>query len=205
MVLGCVVLSGIYWDYQRNKNKPQYATDKPVLYLYPTEKTVVDVRLDYNGRLTFTYPEYRDGWRVTAYPDGRLICDGEEYAYLFWEGKTDVELDFSKGFVVKGEDTVAFLREKLAYMGLLPREYNDFITYWAPKMQENAYNLITFQWSAYNDIAVLKITPEPDSVLRVFMAYKPLEKPVEIEEPPLPTFERRGFTVVEWGGTCVEK
>ena len=45
--------------------------------------------------------------------------------------------DFSRGFVVRGSDTAAFLREKLAYMGLTPREYNEFIVYWLPRMQNN--------------------------------------------------------------------
>ena len=42
------------------------------------------------------------------------------------------------------------------------------------------------------------------SVLRVFMAYKKLNKPVEIEKPDIKEFHRRGFTVVEWGGTEVK-
>lgn len=71
-------------------------------------------------------------------------------------------------------------------------------------MQNNKYNLITFQGKAYTDNAVLDITPQPDSVLRVFMAYKPLDEYREIEEQQLTPFERKGFTVVEWGGTCVD-
>ena len=50
-------------------------------------------------------------------------------------------------------------------------------------------------------MAKLEITPNPDSVLRVFMVYKPLEEKNEIEEPVLESFDRNGFTVVEWGGT----
>ena len=72
-------------------------------------------------------------------------------------------------------------------------------------MQENPYNLITFQTDAYTDSAVLHITPEPDSILRVFMAYQALKEPVEIEKPALEGFERVGFTVVEWGGTEITK
>lgn len=67
-------------------------------------------------------------------------------------------------------------------------------------MQENPYNLITFQQEAYTEQAPLTITPAPDSMLRVFMAYQPLEKPVEIPEQTLQPFERTGFAVVEWGG-----
>ena len=67
-------------------------------------------------------------------------------------------------------------------------------------MEPNPYNLIAFQSEAYTDSARLTITPEPDSVLRVFMAWKPLEAPVEIPAQDLPAFARSGFAAVEWGG-----
>lgn len=175
---------------------------KPVIYLYPDSTQEVSVTLDYAGELTCTYPEYNDGWHVTAHPDGTLVdaATGEKYSYLFWEGISDTEYDFSKGYVVAGEDTAEFLEEKLAELGLNRKEANEFIVYWLPRMQENAYNLISFQNEIYTDAAKLEISPKPDSILRVFMAYKALEKPIEIEEPVIEPFERDGFTVVEWGG-----
>ena len=110
----------------------------------------------------------------------------------------------SRGFVVKGKDTAVFLQDKLSEMGLTPKEYNEFIVYWLPKMQDNPYNLITFQGKSYTNSAKLKVDSKPDSVLRVFMAYKKLNKPVEIEKPDIKEFHRRGFTVVEWGGREVK-
>ena len=178
---------------------------KPVIYLYPTEPTSVKVKLDYKGKLTCTYPDYNGGWEVTAYPNGRIIDQktGKEYSYLFWEGVTDVEYDFSRGFVVKGEDTAEFLQKTLAEIGLTPVEYNEFIVYWLPRMQNNPYNLISFQSDIYTESAKLEISPSPDSLLRVFMAYRPLSAPIDIEPQTFDTFVRRGFTVVEWGGTEV--
>lgn len=179
---------------------------KPVIYLYPTEKTHVKVSLDFGGKLICTYPQYNGVWDVTASPDGTLInnTDGKQYSYLFWEGTSNTAYDLSKGFVVKGSDTAEFLQEKLSYLGLTPKEYNEFIVYWLPKMQDNKYNLITFQGKAYTDTAKLDITPEPDSIQRVFMAYQPLEKPIIIEEQVLTPFERTGFSVIEWGGTEIQ-
>lgn len=183
----------------------QYMAKKPVIYLYPEETTDVEVKLDYEGELLCTYPVYQNGWSVTAEPDGTLTdADGKEYSYLFWEGIPDVEYDFSKGYVVKGTDTAEFLETKLAELGLNAKEANEFIVYWLPVMQNNPYNLITFQTDKYTDSAKLHITPEPDSILRVFMSYKVLEKPIEIEEPTITPFERTGFTVVEWGGSEVK-
>ncbi|MDR0838938.1 MAG: hypothetical protein LBN99_04775 [Oscillospiraceae bacterium] len=184
---------------------PPPAPEKPVIYLYPTAPTEVTVKLDFAGTLGTTYPAYDGGWRVTAHPDGTLVAaDGSEYSYLFWDGVGGAEYDFDSGFVVAGADTAEFLREKLAYLGLTPREYNEFIVYWLPQMEQNAYNLIAFQGAAYTDSARLDVSPEPDSVLRVFMAYKPLESAIDVPEQTLVPFTRAGFTVVEWGGASVK-
>lgn len=180
--------------------------EKPVIYLYPEKAEEVSVWLDYDGELICTYPAYENGWHVIARPDGTLqdLRDGQEYSYLFWEGTADTQYDMSTGFVVKGDDTAAFLQEKLSELGLTPAEYNEFIVYWLPKMQENPWNLITFQTDAYTSQAALHIEPEPDSVIRVFMVYQALEKPIDVPEPVLRSVSREGFTVVEWGGTEVK-
>ena len=174
---------------------------KPVIYLYPEEETEVTVRLDYDGTLTCTYPAYEDGWTVTAAPDGTLRDEaGQTYSYLYWEGVARTEYDFSRGFCVPGADTAAFLEDALARLGLTRREANEFIVYWLPRMEANPYNLIAFQAEDYTNHARLTVTPEPDSLLRVFMAWKPLEAPAGLPAQELPAFNRTGFTVVEWGG-----
>ncbi len=174
---------------------------KPVIYLYPEEETEVTVRLDYDGTLTCTYPAYEDGWTVTAAPDGTLRDEaGQTYSYLYWEGVARTEYDFSRGFCVPGAETAAFLEDALARLGLTRREANEFIVYWLPRMEANPYNLIAFQAEDYTNHARLTVTPEPDSLLRVFMAWKPLEAPADLPAQELPAFKRTGFTVVEWGG-----
>lgn len=174
---------------------------KPVIYLYPEKETEVSVRLDYDGALTCAYPAYDGAWTVTAAPDGTLTDEaGQTYNYLYWEGAAQTEYDFSQGFCVPGADTAAFLEDALSRLGLTRREANEFIVYWLPRMEPNPYNLIAFQAEAYTDHARLTVTPEPDSLLRVFMAWKPLEAPMDLPTQELPTFKRTGFTVVEWGG-----
>lgn len=174
---------------------------KPVAYLYPEAELEVTVKLDFDGDLTCTYPAYNDGWTVTARPDGTLTdAGGQTYNYLYWEGISNTDYDFSQGFCVPGRETAAFLEDALAQLGLTRREANEFIVYWLPRMENTPYNLISFQTDAYTDHAVLTVTPEPDSMLRVFMAWKPLDAPVELPAQDLPAFQRTGFTVVEWGG-----
>ena len=188
------------------KNIPQEEVDaKPVIYLYPEKETAVDVSLDYKGELTCTYPEYDGGWSVIAKPDGTLFDKNEkEYNYLYWEGTTDVEYDFSKGFCIKGEDSAKFLETALEKLGLTRREANEFIVYWLPLMEQNEYNVISFQTEAYTKNAELNISPAPDCMIRVFMAWYGAYEKVEIPEQKLTAPERHGFTVVEWGGSEVK-
>ncbi|MBI5470301.1 hypothetical protein HY968_03210 [Candidatus Kaiserbacteria bacterium] len=180
---------------------------KPVIYLYPTKKEEVTVHLHYNGRLTSTDPPYDEaigGWRVIARPDGTLtnLADYKEYSYLFWEGADyPLTVDQTRGFVVKGSDTREFLQSKLVELGLIPREYNEFIAFWLPRMEHNAYNFIQFVGDEYTKNAPLSISPKPDSMLRVFMAYKPLNQYVKVAPQKIAPFVRKGFSVIEWGGT----
>jgi len=191
-----------------NNIDPLYLDAKPIIYFYPQAHTVCSAKIILNGELTCTYPAHNaDGWEnFTAYPDGTLIFpDGKEYYALYWEGIQHTEWDFSKGFCVKGEDTASFLEWALAEQGLNTREANEFIIYWLPLMQDNPYNVISFQTAAYTEGAVLEISPAPDSLLRVFMAYYPTEKEIDITPQTFDKFVRNGFAVVEWGGTQVRE
>lgn len=179
---------------------------KPVIYLYPEEETICSVKVNLDGKFTSTYPDHGQlGWReFVAAPDGTLtFADMSQYYCLFWEGRMNTKWDFSRGYCVKGTDTAAFLSEILLKMGLSFREANEFIIYWLPQMQDNPYNVIAFQGDNYQAGAELEITPKPDSLLRIFMAWRPSERFVPMAEPVVEPFVRRGFTVVEWGGTKV--
>ena len=174
---------------------------KPVIYLYPPIESEITVTLDFNGTLTTTIPPYQDGWTVTASPDGTLTDrEGNRYPYLFWEGVTTGLLPIDKGFCVRGEETEAFLLDILPRLGLIEREYTEFIDYWLPFMKNNPYNIISFQTDAYEALAPLTISPAPDAVLRVFMSFYASQKAIEIPAQRIEPFVRHGFTVVEWGG-----
>lgn len=178
---------------------------KPVIYLYPEKETDVSVELTLDGRLTCTYPKYSEGWVVTAAPDGTLTDkNGQTYNYLYWEGETYAKYDMSKGFCVKGKDTAAFLEGALEQLGLTRREANEFIVYWLPHMEQNPYNIISFQTDAYTNAAELKVSPEPDTLIRVFMAWKKADSYIPLPEQDLSAVQRSGFTVVEWGGTEIQ-
>ena len=183
------------------------APEKPVIYLYPEDDTVCSVRVDIDGKLTCAYPDHGDdGWQnFVARPDGTLVFpNGREYYCLYWEGVANFTPDFSTGFCVKGSESAEFLENILEEIGLTEREANEFIIYWLPRLEQNKYNLISFNAEKYCASARLEITPTPDSILRVFMSAKAVDSFVEIVPEGFDGFDREGFTVVEWGGCIVE-
>lgn len=180
---------------------------KPVIYLYPQQDaTEITVKLDYNGTLTTLDPAFNidNGWSVVANTNGQITLDDKTYGYLFWEGNPGNQYDFYSGFCVKGSETEALLKEKLPYLGLNDSETSAFISYWLPMMKDNKYNVISFQEGAYTNNAKLEVTPKPDSVIRVFMAWYPSEKEVKILPQDISGASRSGFSVVEWGGNKVK-
>lgn len=193
---------------KENIEKPNPETAKPVIYLYPEQETKVNVQLTFNGTLTSTYPTLPpEGWTVTAQPDGTLTDEeGRSYRYLFWEGVADVDWKQDSGFLVKAEDAREFLEQSLTQMGLNELEQNDFITYWLPKLEKNGESFVTFAAEQYTDNAILTVTPQPDSVLRVQMLISKVDDSnraafQKLPEQELPRFEREGFVLVEWGST----
>ena len=181
---------------------------KPIIYLYPTEETQVNVQLGNKEQITCSYPKYTTGWNVIAQPNGDLkdIDTNKNLYSLYYESDNVVEFQVEKdGFIVKGEDSAEFLEEKLKILGLTDREAEEFIIYWLPKLESNKYNYIRFATREEIDANMpLTITPEPDTTIRILMEYKGLENTIEVEKQSLETPERKGFVAVEWGGTEIK-
>ena len=182
---------------------PDTSIKKPLIYLYPEQETDVTVELGQPDKISTSYPKYESGWRVKAAPNGDLVDlrSGRELYGLYWEGDSVGFGMTDEGFVVRGEDTAAFLEEKLAILGLTDREAEEFIVYWLPKMEKNKFNYIRFATKKeIEEYMPLKVTPTPDTTIRVAMGAKALDEPIEIKEQKLESGMRKGFTVVEWGG-----
>jgi hypothetical protein len=182
---------------------------KPVIYLYPTAKIDITVQLDFKGKLLTTFPEYKDKWDVTVYPDGRIFDKKTNrfYASLFWDGSQvfpQEHYNYKDGFVVVKKDLTSFLIQKLEFMGLNNNETNEFVQYWLPILEKNETNCIHF-WvnTDYNTISRNIIAPKPETELRIFMEFYAVDKTFKIPEQNLRRTERKGFTLVEWGGSDV--
>ena len=179
---------------------------KPIIYLYPKEQTNVKIHFNLK-KTTFTtvYPKFtsENEWNVHASPNGDIKIGDKKYPYLFWEAESYINQDFSKGFIVKNEDAESFLEEKLKLIGLNEKESCDFITFWLPQIIKNKLSLLSFQTEEFFRNFEEKIEPKPDSVLRVFLSIKKIDKKCDVEEQQLTKVERKGFTVVEWGGSMI--
>ena len=184
----------------------QYCSLKPIIYIYPTSETEVNVKLWTPENLSHTYPKYnpKKWWNVIAQPNWDLedMDTWRKLYALYREWKSDNETNFDEWFVVAWKDIIPFLEEKLAILWLNERESEEFIVYRLPQMEDNKYNLIGFETKAQQDENMpLNITPTPDTVIRVMMDWKAIDEPIDIPEQQLFTSERTGFTVVEWWGS----
>lgn len=196
---------------KKNKEKKNYRQEvrKPIIYIYPKTKQSVSIQFQDPSILAHTYPKYenQNSWEVIASPNGNLYHEKTKRNYyaLYWEGIGDNYKKYlSTGFVFSGQDSISFLEEKLAILGLNEREINEFIIYWLPKMEKNKYNLVHFMTEEWDKKAPLIINPKPDTLIRIFMIYKPLNKKQDIIPQKLEKRTRRGYSVIEWGGHIID-
>lgn len=177
--------------------------EKPVLYLYPKEdNTRVTVSFSHPSLLTTTYPRYDRYWSVTANRNGDLYDDNGKYYYgLYWEEDGVSSVDFSTGFFVTKDNAISFLEDKLSHLGLNDKERNEFIMYWLPVLEKNGNSLVYFELTDEREsFNSLRITPRPDSLLRLSIHIKKVDGYTNVKEQKLPSFERKGFSAIEWGG-----
>ena len=73
--------------------------------------------------------------------------------------------------------------------------------YFLPILENNEKSLVYFELTKEREQNnKLIITPKPDSLLRVTIHIKKVNKETTIKEEKLETFKRIGFSAVEWGG-----
>lgn len=176
---------------------------KPLIYIYPKEDIDLTIKFKNTHLLTHTYPKYKDSWNVHVNKNSNIYDYDTKRNYygLYWEAIDNTSIDMKEGFIVKGSDTVKFLEEKLSILGLNEREINEFIIYWIDKLENNNYNYIYFRTTdEVNKYMPLEFSEEPDTLIRVIMDFKPLDKKINVKEQQLSKQDRIGFTVVEWGG-----
>lgn len=197
------------YEVRMERSDIRITVDKPVIYLYPEEETEVELKLNIAGDPIFFYPAYENGWKFTASESGELTFGDNAYNYLFWEAaqsRTFSEEELKTGFNVKKGDVVSFLEQKLTLAGLNSKEQADFITYWGPRLSANELNFVRFEFNeACNRYAEIDISPEPAHVYRLYMTWMKIESELDVVPQKIETFNRDGFTVLEWGGSELDQ
>lgn len=179
---------------------------KPVIYVYPEKAMDVSVSINIKeGKFTVVYPKFNEGdnsWKIRANPNGDIEINNRKYPYLFYECDSYFNQETNEGFIVDDKTASDFLEEKLKFLGLNDKEMTDFITFWLPVLLKNKLSICTFQSQEFFDHIPLNVSPKPDTLIRIFLTIKKIDSPIEIKEQKLQHHERKGFTVVEWGGSC---
>lgn len=189
---------------------PEYSMQaecgKPVIYLYPSKDTQVSVKVGAN--ITKSEPLYpQDGWTVLAHPNGQLNYRDQIYPNLFWEGTGfgTYNSHSGEGFVIAQKDLISTLKLHLNQLGLNAQESADFMEFWVPKLPATPYVRLTWLNTKDMDIlAPLTVSPLPNTKIRIFLDFEGLEKPISLTPQKLSAPQRRGFTLVEWGGLLIK-
>ena len=185
--------------------------DKPVLYLYPEQPTYVDVKLEVPGFVIKSIPEYPDeGWQnVLAYPDGKLVYKGKTYSDLFYETSVfENPSNRNEGFLITRKNLYTDLDRLITAYGLRGKERSDFLEYWVPRLtQEGGTSYFTrvLTWDEKNKVDLVHINPPPDTFIHLLVEFHAVPESYEFKKQLLPKKvpQRKGFTVVEWGGRVI--
>lgn len=177
--------------------------EKPAIYLYPEQTGEISVTLDFaaGSRLTASEPAYGEGWRVTVDPAGRIE---DRYDYLFYEAAVRGAPLLTEGWCFARGDLAAGLAQVVGQAGLDDAESADFLEYWLGRLPDFDHYLVLPVSGDDLDIWVdLQLEPAPASELRFWLFFQGSRDYVVLEPPSVAPFERRGFTVVEWGGAVL--
>jgi len=169
---------------------------------YPEQRTRVTVSIDTIGSMVESIPDYPEGgWEVIAEQSG--LIDGE-FNYLFYETEFfSSQLNIpEEGFIVRYEKRGDFFDWVLPRLGIEGKEATEFKDWWLGRLKKSRYyDIRLLPRKEIDRIEEMKIKPEPDSVIRVRFIFMQLEEFTELSAPEFELVpERKGFTVVEWGG-----
>lgn len=173
---------------------------KPNIYIYPQKEVELEVKLIFptGGSVIESIPEYGTGWNVFVEKSG--LIEGQ-YRFLYYESRVPNLFQYESGWIVKQENLESFFKENMKLCGFVNTEINDFIEYWIPKLNNAEEYLLYPQFEKdISRVINLQVSERPESLLRLFYVIKENTNKIKyLKKPSLRTFERKGFTVVEWG------
>ncbi|MCK9279968.1 MAG: hypothetical protein M0P71_05070 [Melioribacteraceae bacterium] len=173
---------------------------KPNIYLYPTEICSLTIKLEFplGGRIIESEPIYNDGWVGEVSPTGKI---NNQYDYLYYESTCPDVYQYKSGWIIDKDSLLDFFSNNLSNTGFNEAEKDDFIEYWIPRLTDYKYYIIYPQYSEeIEKIIQIKSSIKPDNILRLFYVIKGTNSnQIEISIPTIPSFNRNGFVITEWG------
>lgn len=199
-------------SYMAHSYIPQMMTE-PIIYLYSDNDTTVEILLDSSVQVSAAIPSFTEQtegslWSIKVENSGVLtdLGTGRKHDRLFWEGQSKIFPPIDTGFLVTVDKLEPLLDSLLDHQGLNAKERRDFIEAWTPEMSLKKWVAFRFYDQALIEkTAPLKVTPTPETTIRVMMGYRPLDKGVAyIPKQQVPKGPpRKSFTLVEWGGVSL--
>lgn len=172
---------------------------------------LVNVSLTIPGTIYESIPAYSEnGWTdVFAQSNGTLRYQNQTYHELYYESQVGKIKQPDTGIVIPQVKLQEKLSEIITRLGLLPKEQDEFLSYWLPKLYalKSPYVLFSVIDQAEKErVDHVTISPQPDTWIAFLAYFKPLDFPVIVQPLTFPKIpERKGFTAVEWGGTIEQK
>ena len=175
---------------------------KPNIYIYPEEKSqlIVNINFPLGGMIVKSIPEYGKGWNINVDTNG--LINGK-YNYLFYESKQPYVWQENEGWIIKKADLSKFFNENMYCYGFRGNEILDFTDYWIPRLSGSEfYAIYPQEASIINRVIELKLSKEPDEMLRLFYVIQGVDTLNDkiLKEPgDVKSIERNGYFVTEWG------
>lgn len=208
-------------------------TSKPAIYLYSEKPTQVSIKLDKTIKYDITIPKYKNGWKVQTEQNGIIkdlqpkytkcsklpdtfgfeyakeSCEINQYPYIYWDGmqltKPITKKDY--GFIVKKEDMETFLTAKADELKFNEAEKKEFVRYWSKtslNKKWKKYKIYFLQNEEVQNLYPLYVEPAPDSINRVQIIISKAKRQDKPYPQTLKPIKRKGFTLVEWGGSITK-
>lgn len=195
---------------------------KPAIYLYSENEGELNIKLNPQGVITKSIPDYNPGgWNVITSPDGNITSIDRQsvYPYLYYEADVQNVVAPKDGWIVNTADFPAFFNSILPKLGLNKREQNDFTDYWLGKLNERGFYFVgLFSQKQLDKLEDIKMSIKPDQFIRIRFYFEKLDNypnignfdnKIEKYNPNSSNWlkisfdnvsRRSGFVAVDWGG-----
>lgn len=184
-----------------------YMTEKPVIYAYSPNDTPLEITVQPEGEMVFTYPQSDGKWLGVVKASGGIEVDGQVYPYLFWDAKTEglaEKLDWTDSELISGGEALAYLERVSGQLGFNAKEKTDFITYWGPRMAQLPMSEVKIiQQEETSVFGKLSVSDQAFTIARVYIVFRsaPMMKRTETNIQSIKKLDRTDKFILEWGGS----